>query len=154
MYLFSCDLLLVLYFASSLGSLMVSDSTELYLIWVQQKGLFKYKLCEWQHVGSMCEKMDVWKWLVSGAGWQEVTACPVHNPCTPQMGTSPPRPGLWDGGLPHRQQVPVVYLQFYAGLERRCNFCCCRALQEARTDCKEGIFTSLALALDDGKCSA
>lgn len=105
MYLFSCDLLPVLSLASSLGSLMVSDSTELYLIWVQQKGLFKYKLCEWQHIGSMCEKMNVWKWLVSGAGWEEVTACPVHNPCTPQTGTLPPRPGLWAGGeLQTREQ--------------------------------------------------
>lgn len=68
MYLFSCDLLLILSLASNLGSLMVSDSTGLYLIRVQQKGLFKYKLWEWQHAGSICKKMDVWKWRLGKVG--------------------------------------------------------------------------------------
>lgn len=75
MYLFSCDLLLILSLSSNLGSLMVSDSTGLYLIRVQQKGIFKYKLWEWQRTGSMCKKMDGWKWLVSGEEWEGVTAC-------------------------------------------------------------------------------
>lgn len=42
---------------------------------------------------------------------------------------------------PHGQPVLVVYLQFCAVLEHRCNFSLCRALQETSADCREGIFT-------------
>lgn len=113
MYLFSCDLLLILSLASSLGSLMVSDSAGLYLIRVQQKGLFKYKLWEWQHTGSMCRKMDAWKRLVSGEGWEEVTACHVSSQCKQQMGTLPAaQPDLWATGhlqTPARGDVTVQH---------------------------------------------